>query len=171
MKVVQFLLMIAVFVLNGCNGKDKPKEGGITSEKICELMDIKTISEVVGKKLHASPGKKKFDYARTCSFTNESGFPYITLTLYFNERGHELAYFAPPSSLFESEIKELPKEPNPAIAVISKKERNTIEILVYSNRRVVALTLFNVDAKDGSKNQKILIHEIQNIANRAKELK
>ena len=171
MKIVNFLLIVVAFLLNSCNGKNNSKESSVSAEELCKLMEIKNISEIVGKKLIASPGKRQFEYARTCSYTNESGYPYITLTLYFNERGHELSYFAPPNSLFESEIKELPKEPNQAIAVISKKERNTIEILAHSNRRVVALTLLNVDAKDGSKNQKILIQEVQNIANRAKELK
>ena len=171
MKIAKFLLVVLAFILNSCNGKDKVKERSISVEEICKLMEIKNVAAIVGKKLHVSPGEKQFDYARTCSYTNENGYPYITLTLFFNERGNELAYFAPPSSLYESEIKKLPEDPNPAIAVIGKKERNTIELLAKSNRRVVALTLFNIDAKDGSKNQKILIQELQNIANRAKELK
>ncbi len=36
---------------------------------------------------------------------------------------------------------------------------------------MVALTLFNVKADDGSENQKLLIRELQNISNKAKELK
>ena len=171
MKIVNFLLIVVAFLLNSCNGKDNSKEGSVSAEELCKLMEVEHISEIVGKRLIASPGKKEFEYARTCSYTNESGFPYITLTLYFNKGGHELTYFAPPSSLFESEIKELSKEPNPAIAVISKEKRNTIEILAHSNKKVVALTLLNVEAKDGSEKQKILIQELQNIANRAKELK
>jgi len=170
MKITKFLVVIIAFILNGCNGKEKAKERGIGSEEICKLIEIENIASIVGDKLYPSPVKKQFEYARTCSFTNKKGSPYITLTLFFNERGNELSYFAPPDSLYESEIKKLPENPNPAIAVIGKKERNTIELLAKSNRRVVALTLYNIDAKDGSKNQKILIKEIQNIANRAKEL-
>ncbi len=141
-------LLLAFFLLVSCQKEEKKRATVIKSNELCKLLEIKNVEEIVGKKLIATPSKKQFDYARNCSYTNESGF----LTLFFNERGHNLAYFAPPSSLFESEIKELPNEPNPAIAVIGKKERNTIELLVNSNRRVVALSFFNVDAKDGSKN-------------------
>ena len=147
MRIIGGVILI-LFLLSNSQGESKKSASAITANELCKLMEIKNAEEVIGKKLIASPSKKQFDYARNCSYTNESGF----LTLFFNERGHNLAYFAPPSSLFESEIKELPNEPNPAIAVIGKKERNTIELLVNSNRRVVALSFFNVDAKDGSKN-------------------
>ena len=175
MKIIE-LFLVAVFLLSGCGGdKDNKVENNsnsnITSKDVCKLMNPKDVEGVVGKELFSSPDKKQFDYARTCSYTNKSGYPYITLTLFFNERGKDVSYFAPPNDVFKSYIKELDATPNKAIAVISKETKNTIELLAQSDKRVVGLTLFNVEADDGSENQKILIREIQNIANRAKELK
>ncbi len=177
MKIIG-LFLVAVFILVGCGDGDNDKtiESNssitITSNDVCKLMNPKDVEGIVGKELFLSPDKKhKFNNARVCSYTNKSGYPYITLTLYFNEKGEEVSYFAPPNDVFNSYIKELDTTPNKTIAVISKETKNTIELLAQSDKRVVALTLFNVKADDGSENQKLLIREIQNIANQAKELK
>ncbi len=169
MKTVVFTL-VTLLLLSSCKGKEESHKSTITQKDVCALVESKSLESAVGEKLIASPGKRQFNYARTCSYTNKSGYPYIVLTLFLNARGKDLAYFAPPSDIFNSEIKKLPKEPNQAIAVIRKQNKNTIQLLVQSNKRVVSFTLMKVKAIDGSKNQKLLIQKLQHIANKAKEL-
>ena len=170
MKTVVFTLAV-LLLLNNCNGKEKSQKSVITENDVCALLDTKSLENIVGEKLIASPGERKFDYARTCSYTNKHGYPYVVLTLFLNERGKDVTYFAPPDSVFNSEMKALPKAPNRAIAVVGKEEKNTIELLAQSGKRVVSFTFMKVEVKDGSKHQKQLIQTLQDVANKAKELK
>ena len=164
---IAVLTLATLLLLSGCKGKEESKKSAITAKEVCALMDSKSVESIVGKKLTAKPSKRQFDYARTCTYSSKSGYPYIVLTLYFNDRGKDVAYFAPPSDVFNSEIKKLPNE---VIAVLSKKSKETIELLAKSAKRVVAFTLMKVDAKDGSKNQNLLIQKLQEVANKAKKL-
>lgn len=167
---IAVLTLATLLLLSGCKGKEESKKSAITAKDVCALLDSKSVEGVVGKKLFASSGKRQFDYARTCTYTSESGYPYIVLTLFFNEKRKDVAYFAPPSDIFKSEIKKLSNEPNEAIAVLSKKSKETIELLAKSGKRVVAFTLMKVDAKDGSKNQNLLIQKLQEVSDKAKKL-
>ncbi len=175
-KFIRYISFIAITLsIINCGGEDrniKVDNSNITSEDVCKLINPNDLESIVGKELLASPdNKNKFNNARVCSYTNKSGYPYFVLTLYFNEKGEELSYFAPPNNVFNSYIKVLNGTETETIAVISKESENTIELLAKSDKRVVAISLFNVEANDESNNQKILIKKIQDMANQAKNLK
>ncbi len=151
------IFLTAALLLSGCKSKENSKEAAkISAQKLCQAVDLQTAQKLSGKKLHTDLKEEhKFSYATTCSIENKDGFPYFTVTLYYNEKNRSPEYFAPPSDLFDSVNKKIG---NNTVAVIAKKDKNTIEILKKGvNNRVVAITPLKVKAPDGSANQSQLI--------------
>ena len=151
------IVITAALLFSGCKGKEESKEAAkISSQKLCKAADLEAAQKLVGKKLHTDSNEThKFSYATTCSVENEYGYPYLTVTLYYNSKNNEAQYFAPPDSVFNSYTKKIAKD---TIAVIAKDDKNTLEVLKKGvNNWVVAVTALNIKATDGSTNQRELI--------------
>ena len=156
MKLVTIVITVAL-LFSGCkSSEDSKKSAKISSQKLCQTVDLAAAQKLVGKKLHTnSKEKHKFSYATTCSIENKDGYPYFTITLFYNSKNKQPQYYAPPNSIFNSYTKEITKD---TIAVVSKDDKNTIEILKKGvNNWVVGVTTMNVKAIDGSVNQTELI--------------
>ena len=157
MKTVTIFLTLAL-LFSGCKSEEKKQERGkIGAQKLCQAADLQTAQKLTGKKLHTnSKEEQKLPYAVSCSIEDKDGFPYFTVTLYYNEKNRNLKYFAPPGDLFNSVNKKIADN---TVAVIAKKDKNTIEILKKgADSRIVAITPLKVKALDGSANQSQLIN-------------
>ena len=162
MKLATIVIATALLFV-GCKSKeDSQNVTKISSQKLCQTVDLATAQKLVGKKLHTdSKEEHKFPYATTCSVENKDGYPYFTITLFYNSKNKEPQYFAPPDSVFNSYKKKIAKD---TIAVVSKDDKNTLEVLKKgSNNWVVAVTPLNVKAIDGSINQTQLIKIVDSV--------
>ena len=156
-------VIIAALLFSACQGEEESqKVEKISSQKLCQAVDLQSAQKLVGKKLHTdSKEKHKFSYATTCLIENENGYPYLTVTLYYNKKNKETEFFAPPSNVFDTYNKKIAEN---TIAVITKEEKNTIEVLQKGiHNWVVAVTAMNFKAADGSAKQKELLKMTETI--------
>ena len=169
MKAITIFLT-ATLLLSGCKSEEKKQElNKITPQKLCSAFDLKTAESLVHKKLKLDTVEKhKFSYATNCSIENDSGFPYITITLYYNKDNADAKYFAPPKSVFDFSYKTV----NSTLVAVEPKSKEVTEVFKKGkNNWVVGILLTNVKVPENSAQEKQLIDFLNSGMNKLQNIK
>ena len=169
MKFLTVFLTVAL-LLSGCKSEEKRQnESKISPEKLCSAFDLKTAESLVHKKLkYDTVEKHKFSYATNCAIVNEFGYPYITITLYYNKKNDNTKYFAPPKDLFDFSYKTV----NNTLVAVEPKSKEVAEIFKKGkNSWVVAILLANVKVPENSTQEKQLINFLGTAMDKLQSLK
>lgn len=150
------LFIVGALLLSSCKSNEKKQEiSKISPQKLCSAFDLKTAENLVHKKLKIDTVEKhKFPYATTCSIENDSGFPYITVTLYYNKDNADTKHFAPPKDMFDFSYKTV----NSTLVAVEPKSKEVAEVFQKGkNNRVVSILLMNAKVSENSAQEKQLI--------------
>ena len=169
MKFLTVFLTVAL-LLSGCKSEEKRQNvSKITPQELCSAFDLKTAESLVHKKLkYDTKEKVKFSYATNCSIVNESGYPYFTITLYYNKKSADAKYFAPPKDVFDFSYKTV----NYTLVAVEPKSKEVAEIFKKGkNSWVVAILLANVKVPENSAQEKQLIEFLNSGMDKLQNLK
>ena len=155
MKIATILIAGAL-LLSGCkSSEEKQQASKISPQKLCSAFDLKTAENLVHKKLKIDTLEKhKFPTATTCSIKNNVGYPYFTITLFYNKENNDAKYFAPPKSLFNFSYKNVGN----TLVAIAPKSKEVAEVFQKGkNNWVLSILLANVKVYENSAQEKQLI--------------
>ena len=150
------IFIVGALLLSSCkSGEENQQTKKITPQQLCSAFDLKTAENLVHKKLKIDTVEKhKFLYATTCSIENDAGYPYFTITLYYNKKNADAKYYAPPKSMFNFSYKNVG---NTLVAIAPKSKEVAEVIQKGKNNWVASILLMNVKVPENSTQEKQLI--------------
>ncbi len=155
------IFIASALLLSGCkSNEEKEQASKITPQKLCSAFDLKTAENLVHKKLKIDTVEKhKFPTATTCSIENESGYPYFTITLFYNKKDADTKYYAPPKSVFNFSYKTV----GSTLVAIEPKSKEVAEVFQKGkNKWVLSILLASVKVSENSAQEKQLIKLLSN---------
>jgi len=150
------IFIVGALLLSSCkSGEENQQTKKITSQELCSAFNLKTAENLVHKQLKIDTLEKhKFPYVTTCSIENESGYPYFTITLYYNKKNADAKYYAPPKSVFNFSYKTI----NETLVAVEPKSKEVAEVFQKGkNKWVASILLMNVKVPENSAQEKQLI--------------
>lgn len=169
MKFLTIFLTVAL-LLSGCKSEEKRQNvSKITPQELCSAFDLKTAEALVHKKLKFDTVEKhKFSYATNCLIENDYGFPYITITLYYNKDNADVKHFAPPKDMFDFSYKMVAD----TLVAVEPKSKEVAEVFKKGkNNWVASILLTNVKVPENSAQEKQLIDFLSSGMNKLQNIK
>ncbi len=150
------LFIAGVLLLSGCKSNEKKQEiSKISPQELCLAFDLKTAESLTHKKLKFDTKEKvKFSYATNCSIENDAGYPYFTITLFYNKENNDVKYFTPPKDVADFSYKNVG---NTLVAIEPKSKKVAQIFKKGKNNWIISVLLTNVNVPENSAQEKQLI--------------